>query len=343
MIGPRKHGNLQIPAGKRFVCALLLLLIPSCALASGQEPNPASNNQVPANGAYDVASLTAELARISAVLDKKPSVDDLTALKDSLPGEWKVTTPKKEYLISTGFLRAQLNADSIGKARAWVGHLKEQLEGYSAERPPGKADSRAELDGILRSPEFSTVHPPTRWDIFRQRMAAWIERMLLRLFGQMAQYPIGGQILFWAVVVLCVGFLALWVFRFTISRDRIDALPPGHVVTPSRTWQEWIRVARLAAAKSDFREAIHASYWAGIARLEDTGMLPKDRTKTPREYLRLISQPARGELTPSAAYREPLTALTNRLERTWYGNRAASSEDFRDTLRQVEALGCQLE
>ena len=343
MIGPREHGNLRVTANARFVCVLLLLLIPRCTPASGQEPNPPSNVQAPTNPAYDVPSLTAELARISAVLEKKPSANDLATLRDSLPGEWKVTTTDKEYSISTGFLRAQLKADSISKAHAWVEHLKEQLEGYSTARPTGTADGRAELDGILRSPEFSAVHPPTRWDIFRQRVAAWLERMLLRMFGGMAQYPIGGQVLFWAIVVLCVGFLALWVFRFTVSRDRIDALPPGHVVAPTRTWQEWIRVARLAASRNDFREAIHAAYWAGIARLEDTGTLPKDRTKTPREYLRLISQPARGELMPPVAYREPLTVLTNRLERTWYGNRAASGDDFRDTLEQVEALGCQLE
>jgi hypothetical protein len=340
---PRKHGNLRMPASTRFVCVFLLLLIPSCAPASGQEPRPPSNIQAPTNPAYDMPSLTAELARISAVLDKKPSAHDLAALRDSLPAEWKVTTPEKEYSISTGFLRAQLNADSISEARVWVEHLKQQLEGYSTWWTLGTANSRAELDSILKSPEFSAVHPPTGWDIFRQRVAAWIERMLLRLFGEMAQYPIGGQVLFWAIVVLCVGFLALWVFRFTVSRDRIDALPPGHVVAPTRTWQEWIRVARLAAGRNDFREAIHAAYWAGIARLQDTGMLPKDRTKTPREYLRLISQPARGELMPPAAYREPLAVLTNRLERTWYGNRAASGDDFRDTLEQVEALGCQLE
>lgn len=343
MMVPREHGDLRVPASTRFFCVFLFLLIPSCPPLSGQESKPPSIIQAPTNPAYDVASLTAELARISAVLDKKSLGNDLATLRDSLPGEWKVTTPEKEYSISTSFLRVQLNEDSISKARAWVGHLKEQLEGYSTTQPSGAANGRAELDDILRSPEFSAVHPPTRWDIFRQRVAAWIERMLLRLFGGMARYPIGGQVLFWAIVVLCVGFLALWVFRFTVSRDRIDALPPGHVVAPSRTWQEWIRVARLAASRNDFREAIHAAYWAGVAKLEDTGMLPKDRTKTPREYLRLISQPARGELMPPAAYRLPLAVLTNRLERTWYGNRAASSDDFRDTLKQVEALGCQLE
>lgn len=343
MMVPSEHGKLRMPAGTRFFCVSLFLLIPSCPPLSGQESKPPSIIQAPTNPAYDVASLTAELARISAVLDKNPSGNDLAALRDSLPAEWNVTTPEREYAISTGFLRAQLNADSTSNARAWVGHLKEQLDGYSTARPSGSADGRAELDGILKSPEFSAVHPPSRWDIFRQRVAAWIERMLLRLFGGMAQYPIGGQVLFWAIVVLCVGFLALWVFRFTVSRDRIDGLPPGHVVAPTRTWQEWIRVARLAASRNDFREAIHAAYWAGIARLQDTGMLPKDRTKTPREYLRLISQPARGESMPPAAYRQPLAVLTSRLERTWYANRAASGEDFRDTLEQVEALGCQLE
>jgi len=332
-----------VPAGACLVCLFFLLLIPRCAPASELEQGPPAKTQGSTNGAYEVVSLTAELAHISAVLEKKPGARELTALRDSLPAQWTVTTPEKEYAISTVFLRGQLNADSTSIARQWVEHLKGQLESYTAIRPPGAANSRAELDGILGSPEFAAVHPPTRWDIFRQRVAAWIERLLLRLFGGLVRYPIGGQILFWAVVAVCVGFLALWVFRFTVSRDRIDALPPGHVAAPTRTWQEWIRAARLAAGKNDFREAIHSAYWAGITRLEDTGMLPKDRTKTPREYLRLILQPSTWEQSSPAAYREPLTVLTNRLERTWYGNRAASGEDFRDTLQQVEALGCQLE
>jgi Domain of unknown function (DUF4129) len=343
MIGPRNHCALRMEAGARLVCALFVVLIPWCTPASEHGQSTPSKTQGSANAAYDVPSLTAELARISSLLEKKPAARELTALRDSLPAQWTVTTPEKEYAISTEFLRGQLNADSTSVARQWVEHLKGQLESYTATRPPGTANSRAELDGILGGPEFAAVHPPTRWDIFRQRVAAWLERLLLRLFGGLARYPITGQILFWAIVVLCVGFLALWVFRWTVSRDRIDALPPGHISAPTLTWQEWIRAARLAAGKNDFREAIHSAYWAGITRLEDTGMLPKDRTKTPREYLRLILQPSPREQFSAAAYREPLTALTNRLERTWYGNRAASGDDFRETLQQVEALGCQLE
>jgi len=32
-----------------------------------------------------------------------------------------------------------------------------------------------------------------------------------------------------------------------------------------------------------------------------------------------------------------------RLERVWYANRGAQADDFEDTLRQLKALGCQLE
>src|SRR6202030_212073 len=111
-------------------------------------------------------------------------------------------------------------------------------------------------------------------------------------------------------------------------------------------WQEWIHAAREAAARGDFREAVHSAYWAGISRLEETGVLPRDRTKTPREYLQLIdARPLAAELDSHAAqdYKKPLAALTSRLERIWYANRLARLEDFDDTLRHLEALGCSLE
>ena len=135
----------------------------------------------------------------------------------------------------------------------------------------------------------------------------------------------------------------MWLFRFMVSRDRIDSLPPGEIVASTRTWQEWVRAAREAANRNDFREAVHSAYWAGITRLEDNGVLPKDRTKTPREYLRLVSEPSPHELAPRPIYREPLAELTKHLERIWYANRGAGPDDFRDTLRQLEALGCPLE
>ena len=102
-------------------------------------------------------------------------------------------------------------------------------------------------------------------------------------------------------------------------------------------------MAREAAARKDFREAVHSAYWSGISRLEDTGVVPKDRTKTPREYLRLVAAASEHELAQRPIYRAPLEELTKRLERIWYANRGAGPEDFVETLKQLEAMGCQLE
>ena len=319
-----------------FLCCSLQVV---CA-----KPQKASANAADASDRdADLSSLTSELNRISTSLEKHPSPEQLSELKNSLPEEWSITTPTGHFAISSKALRDQLEAGSAEKARLWTENLARELHSYSLNQRAGEKNARSELDHILADSEFATVRPPTEWDMFRERIAAWFTRLLMRILGGLDRHPIGGQILFWVVVVACVGFVAMWIFRFVISRDRMEVLPPGRVTVPARTWQEWVREAREAASRGDFREAVHAAYWAGITRMESLGALPKDPSLTPREYLRLVSTPAPGELSPPVAYREPLSALTVRLERTWYANRGANVHDFQDVLRELEAMGCPLE
>ena len=266
----------------------------------------------------------------------------MAALRGSLPKRWSVTTPEGSFSVSSEPLRNQLTLLSSEQAQAWVNHLAQEVE-FSAQGVSGSSYAREELNHILARSEFAAVKPPSAWDLFRQRLAEWIERMLLRLLGGASKHPLGGEILFWFLIVAAVGVVAMWIFRFFASRDRGSALAPSTDVIAVRTWQEWVREAREAANRSDFREAVHAAYWAGIARLEDLGVVPKDRAKTPREYLKLVVAPAEGQFPPAPVHREPLTALTKGLERIWYANRGAGPEDFRESLRQLEALGCSLE
>ena len=324
-------------------CALLLMSISGSPVAFGRAQTPAIEKSTTAVAAYDVASFAAELHRLSGVLDEKPSVNEMAALRDSLPRSWTVSTPEHTYAISSQPLRNQLTALSSEKAQVWVDRLAAELDQSAASPGQTSREAQTVLQHILARPEFAAVRPPSAWELFRQRMAAWLERMLLRLFGGIGRHPIGGAILFWFIIVAGVGAIALWIFRFFASRDRLDSLPPSQSVHASRTWQEWIRAAREAANRGDFREAVHSAYWAGIVRLEDTGVVPRDRTKTPREYLRLVTDPLPGELPSDSSHREPLAALTSRFERTWYADRGAGPEDFRESLRQLEALGCQLE
>jgi hypothetical protein len=73
--------------------------------------------------------------------------------------------------------------------------------------------------------------------------------------------------------------------------------------------------------------------------------------RTPREYLRILagSAPQESGGTASGAASEAelsqrgeaLAALTRRLEVTWYGCKAATDNDFRATIENLEALGCR--
>jgi hypothetical protein len=333
----------KVPMKRFLLCALLLLCSQQRWLAFGHSRTDAPEAPASPIAAYDVPSFAAELHRLSDKLGDNPSPEEMVALQDSLPKQWNVSTLDRSYSVSSEFLRDQIAAGPGGLAKAWVDHMAMEMESYAALRAGSPGNAKAQLAQILAGAEFASIRPPSAWDLFRERLAAWLDRLLLRIFGGLARYPIGGQILFWLVTVLGVGFIALWLFRFMVGRDLMDSLPPSEVVAASRTWQEWMRSAREAASRNDFREAVHSAYWAGISRLEEIGVVRRDRSRTPREYLRMASEPSAEGTAPRPAYREPLAALTARLERTWYANRGAGADDFQDTLRQLEALGCQLE
>jgi len=311
--------------------------------AFGRAQRPPSDAPPSSAGLYDTASFLAELHRLAAVLKKNPSTNEMVALRDSLPRRWTISTPEFTCSISSEPLRNQLTSLSASKALVWVNHLAAEVQASSSPET-ASPQARTELDRILARPEFVAVRPPSVWDLLRERIALWVGRMLLWLFSGLDRYPIGGKILLWLILLGVVGCIALGLFRFLASRDRMAALPPSVSPVASRTWQEWVRAAREAASRADFREAVHSAYWAGIARLEDAGVVPQDRTRTPREYLRLVAEPVPGELAPPQFVpREPLAGLTSRLERVWYANREAGPEDFHESLRQLEALGCLLE
>ena len=103
----------------------------------------------------------------------------------------------------------------------------------------------------------------------------------------------------------------------------------------SRGWRDWARDALAASARGNHRDAIRLAYWAGVYRLEELGVCKVDRTRTHREYLRLL-----GAAPGAENRRVPLENLTWRFERVWYGREPASAEDFQFVIKQLEMLGC---
>lgn len=327
----------------RRILLSLALLLALAGSSRSRAQNPGHPTAPTSNSVFDPASFNQELKGLSAILEKSPSDAQLAALRNSLPNAWTVSNSEDQYLISTEPLRKLLTRSSRQLALEWVNHLQQEVFAYAQPAANADAAPREQLDKILARPEFGAARPPTQLELLRQRITAWLQRLLMKIFGGIARYPLGATILFWVLVVLAVAIVAALVFRFFANRDRVAALPANAPINPGRTWQEWIREARDAARIGNYREAVHSAYWAGIARLEDVDVLPKDRTKTPREYLRIVTEPATGQLAPSVTHREPLTDLTRRLESVWYANRGARPEDFTDSLRQLEALGCTLE
>jgi hypothetical protein len=328
---------------RRSFFLFVMLFAAQTSITHAQTKITVHAGEVGSDGAYDVESFAAQLEGLADSLEDEPTADDMAKVRSSLPKSWTVKAGENRYVISSKVVDQALAAGNADDATDWLYHMSAEARSYSAGEAKSNGNARAELDKILAGNEFAAVHPPSPWDLFRQRLAAWVNRLLDKIFGGIERYPIGGKILFWSVMIVTVGFIALWLFRFMVSRDRMDTLPAGEIVSASRTWQEWIRMAREAASRKDFREAVHSAYWAGIARLEDTGVVPKDRTKTPREYLRLVAAASENELAQRPLYRVPLGELTKRLELIWYANRGAGPEDFVETLKQLEAMGCQLE
>jgi len=339
-----------------FLPLLLLLFLGAvvhCPAGAAQQDS-SRHARATGNVYSDAAPFAAELQRIgSAIAKEKANVNGLGFLRKNLPAGWEISTSERRYLVSAEPLRGLLgNAErekNVEKAAAkakeaadWAFDLANQVNAYAGARAYSTPGARAELDRILSRREFGSVQGPTRWDLLRQRINRWIEKLILRFFERMGRHPVSARILLWSMVVATVVWLAVTLFRYWTRRAALEALQAPDSVAFVRTWQEWIHAAREAAAQGDFREAIHSTYWAGISYLEDSEVVRKDRARTPREYVRLVSNS-----TPFAVSRrgtrEALSALTLALEQVWYGRQAASSEDFKHAMRQVEALGCQLQ
>jgi hypothetical protein len=277
--------------------------------------------------AADPAALAGELRRLDAELAQGKEA----AVRAALPAAWEVNTSNGTYRISTAPLRDLLEKRP-GEAKEWLAFLATQLEGYSAaSRIP--ANARARLDRILSRREFAGIGPPSAWELLRERVAAWIARLLQRLFDLLGVDAESGVFFFWVLLAAAVGALGFLLLRWWMRGERTEAFIPGGQATHLRGAPDWMRSAREAAARNDWRTAVHCAYWAGVVSLEETGALPFNRTRTPREALRALAR------SPLAA---PLKELTARLERFWYARAAAGAEDFAACLESLEALGCRV-
>ena len=337
----------QFPA--RFALALLALLaLPFDASAQNHanaEPAGQGASRTPETFAADLRDLKSHLD------SKNISAGQIAALRASLPVSWEIDLPERHYSISSRPLVSILrNAESdraaqtenLDAARNWLADLRQQVESYSVKRQEQDSGARGKAQQILARREFGGIGAPNPRNLLRRKINEWIRRLFVWLFGGLGRHPIATETFFWLIVAAVVGWLAMMLFRFWARSAKLESIEKISTVASRRPWQEWIRAAREAAERGDFREAVHSTYWAGIARLETLGALVPDPSRTPRESLRALGDPAANVSHATTQHRESLAALTVCLERVWYGRRAAGPTDFQDCLRQAEELGCRV-
>lgn len=346
---------MPIILNRLFRLLLVVFFVPAAHCALGASQQSATPPAAASDAVYpDADAFAAELQRIGQAIEKdKAAPAELAALREKLPLQWKISTTDTSYSLSAEPLRSLLrNAEKekdpkkiavkATEASYWALDLANQVKAYADPQTRTATNARSTLEQILGRREFGSVRPPSAWDLFRQRINRWIVEMLSRLFRQVERYPIGAKILLWSIVIAVVVWLAVVLFRYWTKRTTLEQLQAPDSVAYTRTWQEWVHAAREAAARGDFREAVHSTYWAGISYLEDNEVVRKDRSRTPREYTRVVSN-ATQLSTTGRKTRESLAALTQVLEQVWYGRRPASNQDFANAMQSVEALGCQLQ
>jgi Domain of unknown function (DUF4129) len=337
------------------VLAFFSILILSRPMFAQGAPGTQPASSAPQSGAHDAASFTAEMRRLGVAIEKSSGdAKDIEGIQKALPSSWKIDTSEAHYEFSSEPLRELLvciKCDTAARklrfaqAKSWADAVAVQVAGYTSKGLSSGPDPRSKLDQILNRREFGAVRPPSQWDLLRERINAWLMRILSRLFENIGGHPLGAKLLFWLILFAVVGWLAMMLVRFWLGRAWLDELRSVGEVAFARSWQEWIRAAREAAARGEFREAVHSVYWAGIAHLEDDGTINRDRTRTPREHLQLVAEVAELAATEAqtSKQRDSLAALTALFERVWYGRSHADARDFDASMKQAEGLGCDLQ
>lgn len=310
-----------------YIAACLLMMSALCRADSDS------------SGSLTTDQYRAELDRLSTATQQLDSSGSETPQElHALPQSWRVHAEQKDFEISAEGLKRDVRRydqeKSIATAtaiRARVESLRRDLDGF--EKSPADASaSRRDLNSILARPEFSEVRGPTWLDRLKQRLTLFVLGALERLFRSSA-IPTISKFFIYGLMGLAVLALAYIAYRSILVGNKYETVVPADLPVSAKEWTVWLSEARAAAAKSQWRDAIHLAYWAGISFLERQGSWKPDRARTPREYLRLISN--------ESGHRATLTSLTRIFEIAWYAKREASELTFSQTLEELEKLGCR--
>jgi hypothetical protein len=318
--------EMKMTARHTYILAGLLAISLFCRADSGE------GNELSA------AEYRGQLEQLLAATEKLDGSErSVPAILRVVPPGWRVHTDRQDFDISAEGLRRDVRKFeqektlvTAGAVRSRIKTLRDDLDGFQAS-PQDVSHSRERLAALLARPEFSDVRGPTFADRLKQKLLAIVVRMLEFLFRSSA-IPTISKVFVYGLIgfaVLTLGFIA---YRHIKAASQQESVVPAGLPVPAGGWTLYLAQARAAAARNDWREAIHCAYWTGIWFLEQKGTWRPDRARTPREYLGLLSK--------TSDHRETLALLTRVFELTWYAKREADANAFSRMIQALETLGC---
>jgi hypothetical protein len=262
-------------------------------------------------------------------------------LVTEIPDELAVNTGTRNVTVNFRDLKNDLasfssagssqQSERLQQIKDYLGELQSAVDNLNGAEPPKE---REKLNQILSRREFHKVRQPDAREALLAKLFRWLAKWLFRFRISRGNTNNVLQGAVYTLVGIALLVALIWTLRSL--RRREEVLPPREIMpfAPSaKNWRTWLAEARQAGELQDWRNAIHLAYWAGISSLESGGAWKPNRARTPREYLRLM-----GSRNPQYP---PLSALTKKFEVVWYGDRVAAEADFRETLTQLEQLGCR--
>jgi hypothetical protein len=191
--------------------------------------------------------------------------------------------------------------------------------------------ARRKADDVLSRPEFRTVTEASYWQREIAKFWQWVAEMFsgVSWFGKRSPWLV--PLMEWGSITLVAAGVLTWVFR-TMQRQRLAVRVES--TATAEIWQKesenWAELARVEAARKDWRAAVHCIYWATIVMMEGKRLWRQNRARTPREYLMLLES--------GSGMQQALRRLTQLFERIWYGLRPAAESDYVSALALFEEL-----
>jgi hypothetical protein len=335
---------LTRPTLKKRLALVCLLCAAQICFASGALAREAGLNQAdPSVAALTLNAYETELQREVELIPRiKSEPTEIARMRASLPSVWLVQTKDAKIRVPTEWLDATLAelqahpkranelAQNLELRLTAMREAAMALEG-PAVTPKSGVTAKQRLDSIFRRKEFEGLRGPSDLERWEARIGRWIAQKILWLLQHLHIRAGSGNFLAWGVIGMAFLALCYWVYRGLSRASRRTSMP--HVdATASEKARAWIKDALAAADRGDYREAVHCAYWAAVARLEDLNLLTSDRSRTPRESLRLLNA--------HPTHQDLLRELTRHFELIWYGYRPASATDWSSARLQLEKMGC---